>query len=97
MSTPTFLSIWRGEIRPRTKIACGSHAVRLATEVAKQYGLKLADLRAEARHRSVIIARQHAYAALLDTGLYSSSQVGALLNRDHSTVLLGARRHRGVA
>jgi chromosomal replication initiation ATPase DnaA len=96
MSTPTFLSLWRGEIRPRTKIACGAHAVRLAEEVAAIYGMTLEDLRSETKTRPFTTARQHAYAALRNTGLYSSTQVGKLLNRDHTSVLHGARRHRGA-
>ena len=86
--TKDLLTIWRGVI-PRRRTMDD-----IAEPIAKAYGLSLKDLKGSSRVRLVTHARQAAYAALMETGNYSSTQVGWYFgDRDHSTVLHGVKRH----
>jgi chromosomal replication initiation ATPase DnaA len=63
--------------------------------VAWRHGLTMDDLRGPRTARKYSRARQEAYANLYDTGRYSLPRIGKWLGeRDHSTVLMGIRRHR---
>jgi chromosomal replication initiation ATPase DnaA len=72
---------------------CGAKAERLASEIAAQYGLTLAHLKG--RSRKYCEPRWHAMRALYATGEYSTSEIGRLFHRDHTTVLhaLGTLKH----
>lgn len=60
---------------------------QLAVKLALQAGFDLADLQTRSRYRRIAYARQAVMAGLYDTGRFSSTQVGKLFGRDHSTVL----------
>lgn len=65
----------------------------MAKEIAVLHGLTLAEINDPAAERRYARTRQHVMHALMATGRYSSTSVGRLLNRDHSTVLHGVRAH----
>jgi chromosomal replication initiation ATPase DnaA len=54
--------------------------------VAKAHGFRVSDIRLHNRHRKVVAARR-AVAAALDAHGLSSTEIGDVLYRDHSTVL----------
>lgn len=60
--------------------------------VADLYGLTIADLKGPRRTRWIVSARHHAMWVLHNQRL-SSTCIGRILNRDHSTVLNGIKRH----
>ena len=84
----TWLSLWRGQI-PRQR----SFMASVAREVAEKHRLTLDDLRGPSRKRPVAWARQEFMCEALGLGR-STTAVGRFLNRHHSTVIFGARRHR---
>lgn len=65
----------------------------IAAAIALRHGVELGDLTGPKRAALIARARQEAYAAMLDAG-YSSTQAGRFFDRDHTTVLEGAARHR---
>lgn len=65
----------------------------VARAMAEQYGMTLDDLSGSSRISSVSHARQHIMAELVEAG-FSTPRIGHMLNRDHSTVIHGAKAHR---
>lgn len=65
----------------------------IALEVAGQYRLTLDDLKGPRRRRREAWPRQELMWRLSHEGGRSLPQIGAYLNRDHTTVLHGVRRH----
>jgi hypothetical protein len=66
---------------------------RIKIEVAAKHGLTVAELMGHSHRRGIVAARQEAsYRAAAETKL-SYPQIGRLLNRDHTTILHGIRRH----
>jgi len=93
MSTPTFLSLWRGPLYlPRT--ICRNGAAQIVEAVAEEHGVTSDEIRGRGGRAHITRARQHAYAALYRTGRYSLGSIGDFIGgRDHSTVFYGLRRH----
>lgn len=65
----------------------------IINKVASEHGVTFEDVMGNSRMQHVIYARHECFNALQNAGL-SSSQVGRLMGRDHTTVLHGAKRHR---
>lgn len=61
-------------------------------EIAEHHGLTVADLQGPERTYKYTRPRQHAMWALRRRGL-SYPRIGQLLHRDHTTCILGVRRH----
>jgi chromosomal replication initiation ATPase DnaA len=66
---------------------------QIAQAVSLAHGITVADLRGPSRLKPVSEARQEFMALAMGEGRFSSPQVGRWLNRDHSTVLHGVKRH----
>ena len=62
--------------------------------VARHYGTTPEDILSERRFKRTIIARQHAMWVLYNHSTLSLPEIGRALNRDHTTVLHGVRRHQ---
>ena len=62
-------------------------------EIADLHGVSLELMKGDARNGNLVKARQHAYYELHLLG-FSSSHVGRIMRRDHSTVLHGIRVHK---
>jgi chromosomal replication initiation ATPase DnaA len=66
----------------------------ICEEVAFNYEIDTDDIRGPSRVRVFAWPRQEFMARALDAG-FSSGQIGMFLSgRDHSSVLVGAKRHR---
>jgi chromosomal replication initiation ATPase DnaA len=61
-------------------------------EIADRHGVQKQLLTSDLRNEHLVRARQEAYSELYSLG-FSSSHIGRILNRDHSTVLHGIKRH----
>lgn len=71
---------------------------RIIAEVAERHGLTAAHLIGRQLIRAVVLARQEAMWELRQRTKLSTPQIGHLLgDRDHSTVLHGAKAHRARA
>lgn len=70
-------------------------AREIISKVAKAYGLSVEALTGPSRKRAVVEARWEAMRRLKAETKLSSPQIGALFNRDHTTVLhaLGTLKH----
>lgn len=77
---------------PVAKLQIGGRARAIASEIASLYGLTIEQVQGAAQYRSIAWPRQHVMAALREAG-YGERSIGAFLNRDHSTVSHGSRRH----
>lgn len=62
-------------------------------EIAERHGVARELLTSDLRSEHLVRARQEAYYELYALG-FSSSHVGRILNRDHSTVLHGIKCHK---
>ena len=72
--------------------------IKIASEVAADNGLTMAELQSDSHAYAVAHPRQYAMMLMLDAG-YSASEIGRFFRRDHTTVISGARaaRARGEA
>ena len=72
--------------------------VRIASDVAADNGMTLAEMRSDSRAFAVAHPRQYAMMLMWEAG-YSASEIGRFFGRDHSTVASGinAARKRGEA
>jgi chromosomal replication initiation ATPase DnaA len=61
--------------------------------VARRHGMSIDVLRGKSRSAPLVRIRQLAMSEARDAG-YSLPEIGRALNRDHTTVLHGIRRHR---
>jgi len=69
----------------------------IIAEVARQHGLKAADIKGPRRHRAFVRARHEAMYRCYHETQNSLPVIGrALGNRDHTTVLYGIRKHAGT-
>lgn len=89
---------FEGQPNPATifKIASGTvggDAVEIATAKAGEYGFTFDEVCSPNRSIPLTRGRHAVMAALSDAG-HSYSQIGALLNKDPSTVMHGVRAHR---
>jgi chromosomal replication initiation ATPase DnaA len=83
------LSLFRGLVVPPAQMPGGMR--RIAMAVAARHGVSLAQMRGP--QRRFARARQEAFALLRATGHFSLPQIGRWFNKDHTTVLFGARAH----
>lgn len=65
----------------------------LAARIAGEAGFTVADLRGPRCWRPLVLARQRFMAEARDLGR-STTQIGAFLGRDHTTVCEGSRKYR---
>lgn len=66
----------------------------MADEVCFRHGISLAALRGPGRRRNVAWPRQEFIWMARKTGRFTTTQIGRFLgDRDHTTVIYGARRH----
>lgn len=66
---------------------------QIVHEVAESCGLTWEQIVRNARHRDVVQARQMAMYIAYREG-FSTPQIGAVLNRDHTTILHGIKKER---
>jgi len=71
-------------------------AQRIIMDIARERGFTISDIKSPRREYKLVRARFEIMAALKASGL-SFPQVGRLLNRDHSTVMHGVRKHYEMA
>jgi chromosomal replication initiation ATPase DnaA len=90
----TLLSIWRGPIAtPRDRVA------EVLSEVATRHRTTVDLIKSDCRFSEVVHARQEAMyrlrSLLREDGSHRLSfpRIGQILNRDHTTVLHGMKRH----
>lgn len=62
-------------------------------QICIEYGVALHEVMGDSRVHDYVYARQACFYALQKMGL-SSTQIGRLMSRDHSTVLYGIRVHK---
>lgn len=65
----------------------------IAAQVASAHLLTVTELRGPCRERYIAWPRQEAMLAMVEAG-FSLPQIGRFLNRDHTTVMAGARAAR---
>ncbi|HSY22337.1 MAG TPA: helix-turn-helix domain-containing protein [Polyangiaceae bacterium] len=68
--------------------------LNLATRVAADHHVALADLLGPCRLRGVVAARGHFWALLRDTLVMSYPEIGALFGADHTTVIYAVKRRQ---
>lgn len=82
------------KLKTERRVLCGGLAMKMAQEIADQYGVTVRRLMSPDRRRDVAHPRQHLMAALYASGRYSLPAIGQFLGgRDHTTVLHGIRAH----
>lgn len=88
-------SLWRGEVpAPATQ----PNMKDIAAEVAARRGVSIAEMKGPVRTRSIAWARQEAMYLMANVRTpdgswrYSSPQIGAFFNRDHTTVLFAVAK-----
>ena len=88
-------SLWRGTMLITRQYSPATTFLKadIAREVAEKYGLTVANLKGRSVVRFISRARHEAFWRCLEAG-HSSSSVGRWFNRDHSTVLSGARAYQ---
>ncbi len=97
--THTVLSLWHGRLPIVPGARVGQTMRDIAAEVATHHGITVEALKGPAQHRRIVRLRQEvmfrAYEERWADGrrVYSLPQIGAFLNRDHSTVIHGIRAH----
>ena len=64
-----------------------------AQAIAAEHGVTLPDLLGPRRVPAHVAARQHLWAELYGTGVYSLPVLGRIFDRDHKTVWHGIREH----
>lgn len=82
------LSLWKGPIETGERESIAS----ICQAVADKREVHIREMKSRWRDRRITRARQEYYARAIAAG-WSSVKVAAYLDRDHSTVLYGARRH----
>ena len=65
----------------------------IVAQVSRETGVAVADIMGDSRNRNIASARQRAMFIGHERGL-STSQIGAYLSRDHTSVLHGIRREK---
>lgn len=68
------------------------HRDRCIRDVAKEYGVTVAMLKGEGRSKRLVEARWKAFARLQRECGLSTTAIGRLFNRGHSTVVYGLRK-----
>lgn len=68
----------------------------IAEQVAVKHDLSLADLKSASRMKPLARARFEYFARAHEAG-FSLPQIGRTMNRDHTTVLNGIRRHKELS
>lgn len=68
----------------------------LAAEVAKESGIPAVDILGRGRDPEVMRARHRLWSMLRDSGL-TWLVIGVLVERNHTTVMAGVRKHRAEA
>lgn len=61
--------------------------------ICDEHGVTLDDVMGQRRHKSLMRARQHAWAMIRERTTMSYPEIGALFSRDHSTVIYGVQTH----
>lgn len=59
----------------------------------KDYEITVAQLKGDSREQALVYARHECYYVLHQIGL-SSSQIGRIMKRDHTSILHGIKNHR---
>lgn len=77
--------------RRERRLPCGPDAQRVVEQVAWRYGMKPALILGRSRQPNVVRARQEAAWELRKLNL-SYPQIGAVLDRDHTTVMAAVRK-----
>lgn len=80
------------DLQPR-QTTCGREARGIVAQVASEHGLTTADLYGPRRTRDVAWPRQEAIWRVHQLGKHSLPAIGALFNRDHTTVLHSIRAY----
>jgi hypothetical protein len=70
------------------------HWQQIVAEVADKYDYTPADIKGDGMERRLVAARYETFWRLRTETTMSSPMIGAKLNRDHSTVLYGVRKHQ---
>ena len=85
---------WPQRRRPESFIMPERSMKETIALIAKAYDFTYEDLVGPRRHKSLARARFAAMDACRKTGFWSLLQIGKAMNRDHTTVLSGLRRHQ---
>ena len=64
----------------------------IAEQVARKHGLTFNDIWQQDRRRHLVKARCEAWARIRAETILSLPQIGAIFNRDHTTILAGVHR-----
>ena len=67
--------------------------MRIAMEVAREYGVTVADLKGPSRKRRFVVPRQEAMWRCLTELPKTSTEVGRFFGRDHTVALYGKQMH----
>lgn len=63
----------------------------VALRVCKAHGITMDELCSDQRHKKLVLARHEAMLAMSEETALSVTQIGRILNRDHTSVLHGVR------
>ena len=74
-----------------------SAANAILAEVCVQYGVKLIDVRGGFKFKELVAARRAAVARLCAETSLSLVEIGKLIDKDHTSVLMALRRHNEMA
>lgn len=66
---------------------------RIICRVASQTGVTVSEIEGRSRLQYINLARQRVMWEAYQTGVYTTTQIGIRLNRDHTTVIFGCRAH----
>ena len=78
--------------KPPRGFSFSSRAKSVLKDVARKHGVRVDDLTSASRKATLVRARWEAWSRIYDLGTYSLPQIGALFNRDHTTILYGIQR-----
>lgn len=89
------LSLWRHDSGDFAAAERGRTMAEIVRDVAERHLLTPELLRGHRQGKELSAARHEAMHLMMETGRFSSPQVGRFLGgRDHTTILYGVRRHK---
>ncbi|WP_395652482.1 helix-turn-helix domain-containing protein [Brevundimonas sp.] len=63
------------------------------TEIAEAHRLTLEDILGKSRHKYLVMVRRKCVVMLREKG-YSTTEIGRIMKRDHSTIVHALQRHK---
>lgn len=71
-----------------------SEILEIGKRIAEKHQIPIIKLFGKRRDRMSAAARQEAYSEIYKLGGYSTTAIGKIFHRDHSTVVYGIKTHR---